>query len=177
MKYFLMTLLIVTFGFNLQSQEYKYKDKILDLYAIESEKLEFVVDSIIEFEKKEFYYNDSLVFLVFVRLFDSPEIKKVVEGDLFEICINTTETLSDLDRSSGYFYYMDHLFLICSNNDKFRLLKKTNKTMKFQYKYKVNSNNNDKHRTTNLTPIDDTHTSWCYLYYQKTDVFKGMSNL
>lgn len=177
MKYLLMTLLIVTLGFNLQSQEYKYKDKILDLYAIESEKLELVVDSIIEFEKKEFYYNDSLVFLVFVRLLESPEIKKVVEGDLFDICINTTETLSDLDRASGYFYYMDHLFLICSNNDKFRLLKKTNKTMKFQYKYKVNSNNNDKHRTTNLTPIDDTHTSWCYLYYQKTDVFKGMSNL
>lgn len=174
MKYLLMTLLIVTLGFNLQSQEYKYKDKILDLYAIESEKLELVVDSIIEFEKKEFYYNDSLVFLVFVRLLESPEIKKVVEGDLFDICINTTETLSDLDRASGYFYYMDHLFLICSNNDKFRLLKKTNKTMKFQYKYKVNSNNNDKHRTTNLTPIDDTHTSWCYLYYQKTDVFKGM---
>ena len=177
MKYLLMTLLIVTLGFNLQSQEYKYKDKILDLYAIESEKLELVVDSIIEFEKKEFYYNDSLVFLVSVRLLESPEIKKVVEGDLFDICINTTETLSDLDRASGCFYYMDHLFLICSNNDKFRLLKKTNKTMKFQYKYKVNSNNNDKHRTTNLTPIDDTHTSWCYLYYQKTDVFKGMSNL
>lgn len=177
MKYFLITLLSVTLGFNLQSQEYISIDKTLNLYDIESEKLELVIDTVIGYEKNESYYNDSLVFLVSVRLLESPDIKKAVEGDLFEICINTTETLSDLDKVTGYFYYHNHLFLICSNNDKFRLLKKTNKTMKFQYKYKVNSNNNDKHRTTNLTPIDDTHTSWCYLYYQKTDVFKGMSNL
>ena len=117
MKYFLITLLSVTLGFNLQSQEYISIDKTLNLYDIESEKLELVIDTVIGYEKNESYYNDSLVFLVSVRLLESPDIKKAVEGDLFEICINTTETLSDLDKVTGYFYYHNHLFLICSNND------------------------------------------------------------
>ena len=175
MKYFLITLLSVTLGFNLQAQEYISIDKTLNLYDIESEKLELVIDTVIGYEKNESYYNDSLVFLVSVRLLESPDIKKAVEGDLFEICINTTETLSDLDKVTGYFYYHNHLFLICSNNDKFNLFRNTYESEEFHYECKINSNeDNNKIITTNLIAIDDTHASWCYLYYQKTDVFKGM---
>lgn len=113
--------------------------------------------------------------MVSVRLLESPDIKKAVEGDLFEICINTTETLSDLDKVTGYFYYHNHLFLICSNNDKFNLFRNTYESEEFHYECKINSNeDNNKIITTNLIAIDDTHASWCYLYYQKTDVFKGM---
>ena len=79
MKYFLITLLSVTLGFNLQSQEYISIDKTLNLYDIESEKLELVIDTVIGYEKNESYYNDSLVFLVSVRLLESPDIKKAAQ--------------------------------------------------------------------------------------------------
>lgn len=144
------------------------KSNKLAMLSIADTNLTPILDSVVCFEKKCKYYNDSLFFTIDVRQ----------KKDVYELQIGSSNDMNNamnyFEPILGYLYYKNHLFLISNPTSK-KFFSMTENTKEFKYiKYDESYQPGGKLILYHI--IDDSHTYWNYYYINNKFIFYGKSS-
>jgi hypothetical protein len=124
-----------------------------------------ILDSVVNFEKRCDYYNDSTIFVIIV----SPK-----NNDLYSLQITSTNKLNYAMYFSntvlGCFYYQNHIFIVFDDDNK--LFKKTNKKSSIEY-MQFNFSNSKNSPKISLKAKDETRTYWDYTIVNNKFIYNG----
>ncbi len=135
------------------------KTKPLNELVIIDTNLYIILDSVIFFEKKCDYYNDSLLFTI--------DINKRNFCNLQISSYNNIDNAFDFFKPIlGYFYYKNHLFIVYDTDIK-TLFEITHKIKKFEYREIPD---------TYILIVDCSHTYWYYWYIENKFIFRDRSS-
>ena len=150
------------------SSQHMIKTNELTLLSIADTNLCTILDSVISFEKKCEYYNDTLCFTIDVR-----QVKNIYELQIGS-ANDMDNVLNYFKPIFGYLYYQNHLFIIYDISSK-KFFSKTKKIKEFKYtKYDTSHQDGDTIKLYNI--IDDTFTYWTYFYINSKFVFQDRSS-
>lgn len=90
----------------------------IPVYQVEDSCFFYVLDSVIECEQHQSYFNESLIFYVDISM--SSFWSKKMNEEVFDVSIWTSENDEDINDVKGCFYYKSNLFYVI-NDDKFLL--------------------------------------------------------
>lgn len=135
----------------------------LPIYSIDNQKLMQVFDTVIEFERQQEYYNDSLIFFVEVSM--NSLWSEKINDTVYDVLLWTSVDNMDIKDAKGCFYYKDLLFVV--KNAKI-LLSETSNKKHFRLKTRENETPMTSNKSTRIVIIDDTHPTYFFLYYDNT---------
>jgi hypothetical protein len=137
--------------------------KELSMLLIKDTNLVPILDSVVRFEKKCKYYDDSLFFII--------RVWPIKENE-YEVYVLRITSFNDIifavdpiQPYLGYFYYQNHLFYV-EGQDAKKFFSITKTTKKFRYILDENS----------FPWNDDSHTSWIYYYIGNRFLFDEESS-
>lgn len=151
---FIYVLFFCTIGSLANSQDLKIIQ--LPFVSMKDTAIKIILDSVVTFEKRCDYYNDSTIFVINVF----PKNK-----DLYSVQITSTNKLNFAMYFSntvlGCFYYQNHLFVVFDDDNK--LFKKTNKKSSIEYlQFNFSKSKNSPKIT--VSAKDESRTYWYYTY-------------
>jgi len=153
LKPYFFLLLFILFGSNITYSQNKKQSINLPLLTFENQTLVSILDSIILFEKKCVYYNDSLPFCLTIE--ESNEINCVNNKNEIDTTIQI-ESFNEIGAALrihpiGYFKFLSHLVFVYGKMHDI-LFTKSSQFKSFYYK------------TTKLRITDDSFTQCVFKY-------------
>lgn len=159
----LLIIFFCTISFVANSQDLKIIQ--LPFVTIKDTTIKPILDSVVTFEKKCDYYNDSTIFVI--NVFPQNQ-------DLYSIQISSTNELNYAmyfaNNVLGCFYYQDHLFVVFDDDNK--LFKKTNKKSDIEYLQFNFSTNKNRPKIT-VKAKDEGRTNWHYTYANNKFIYNS----